>query len=178
MRWVSVRNDTTQSVLSLGGRLDLDWTKNLWFLTAYLRICHNSWTCEAKWKQNSLTQVSSALHRQPTFLEADASDTGIHHECWDDLKFFCDYILQTDQYQRDYKISLLPRWWELQDMLSFIKCGQSHTISTDKVWSDITDLSWEDSTVSQLGGTALLPGSTEEEDSWRIALGERVVTAS
>lgn len=66
---MSVRNDTTQSVLSLGSKLDLDWTKNLWFLTVYLHICHNSQTCEAKRKQNSLTQVSSALHRQPHFLK-------------------------------------------------------------------------------------------------------------
>lgn len=56
---------------------------------------------EVRWEQSSLTQVSSALHHQPTFLEADESDAGIHQELWEDLaKFFHDQILQTGQYQR------------------------------------------------------------------------------
>lgn len=51
---------------------------------------------EARWEQNTLIQVSSALHHQPTFLEADASDAGIHQELWEDcVKFFYDQILQT-----------------------------------------------------------------------------------
>lgn len=56
---------------------------------------------EARWEQNSLTQISSALHHQPTFLEADASDVGTQHELWEDcVKFFHEHILQIAQDQR------------------------------------------------------------------------------
>lgn len=103
VRWVVVKN-TILSVLPLGGR------KDLWSLTprfslildkVSLHLLQFMKILKPDESKILLTQISSALHHQPTFLEADASDVGTQHELWEDcVKFFHEHILQIAQDQR------------------------------------------------------------------------------
>lgn len=59
-------------------------------------------------------------------------------------------------------------------MLSLIECGQSSIITDDKVCYRFV---LREQHLVGPGGTALLPGSLEEEDSWPTAVREKVRTA-
>lgn len=182
VRWVAARNDTILSILSLGGR------KDLWSITPHFPLILDrvSSTCaaihedvEARWEQNSLMQISSAFHHHPALLEADARDVGTQHEWWEHcVKFFHEYVLQTGQDQKvsvywgdfiRYPFSLLMR----TSKEALIEWGQSSLITDDKVCYKFV---FRKQHLVSPGATALLP-ATLEEDSWPIAVREKVRTA-
>lgn len=170
VRLVPVRSDTVWSVLPLGGRTDQWSIPSLFSLILDMVSLHllqfmKSHESKILW-QNSLN--SSALHHQPTFLEADASDAGVHQELWEDcVKFFCDQILQ---YQRGslcwgdfvrYSYSLLVKT---------SRDAVTHWIRTIsiiidyKVWLDITGFNLRRHPLVVSGGTGSSAWIT-----WRVS---------